>query len=123
MNNIFPLVENTECHDLFTGEGSFIGIYSMKPIFEWLPNFNGLDEEEKKEYKYKNIKEGNYLVGLEVISDRWVNKGFCGMLLECYGLVLDEAYPMSKIGDSKFDENPMIYLKFDHITFSTSVGV
>jgi len=58
-----------------------------------------------------------YLVGLEIISEKWVNKGFCGMLLETYGLVLDEANPMVKKGN-RGNEESLIYLSFDHIAFA-----
>ena len=112
-----PLLHEDECNDLFSAEGSFTGYYFVKPIYRYLPDTDRLDDEEKAKYKFKNVKEGLYLVGLEIISDRWVNKGFCGMLLETYGLVLDEANPMVKKGD-RGDEKSLVYLNFDHIAFA-----
>lgn len=113
----FPLLHEDECNDLFSAEDSFTGYYFVKPIYKYLPDTDGLDDEEKAKYKFKNVKEGLYLVGLEIISDRWVSKGFCGMLLETYGLVLDEANPMVKKGD-RGNEDSLVYLKFDHIAFA-----
>ena len=113
----FPLLHEEECKEMFSADMSFSGYYFMKPIYKWLPDFSDLDDEEKAKYIFKNLKEGMYLVGLEIISERWVNKGFCGMLLETYGLVLDEANPMVKKGD-RGDEESLIYLSFDHVAFA-----
>ena len=115
--NGFPLLREDECNGLFSAEYCFTGNYFLKPIYRWLPDFRDMDDEEKAEYNLKNVKEGLYLVRLEIISDRWVNKGFCGMLLEKYGLVLDEANPMVKKGDGG-DENSLVYLNFDHIALA-----
>ena len=113
----FPFLHEDECNDLFSAQGCFTGDYLVKPIYRYFPNTDGLDVEEKEKYKFKNVKEGLYLVGLEVISDGWVNKGFCGMLLKQYGLVLREANPIVKKCD-RGDENSLIYLNFYHIAFA-----
>jgi len=113
----FPLLHEDECNDLFSAEGSFTDGFFVKPIYRYLPDFDGLNEEEKIDYKFKNVKKGLYLVRLEIISDRWVNPGFCGMLLKTYGLVLDEANPMVKRWDSG-NEVSFVYLNFDHIAFA-----
>ena len=114
----FPLLHEEECREMFSNDRSFSGYYFMKPVYEWLPDFGDLvDDEEKSKYIFKNVKEGNYLVGLGIISEKWVNKGFCGMLLETYGLVLDEANPMVKMGD-RGNEESLIYLSFNHVAFA-----
>ncbi len=120
----FPLLHQDECKEMFSAEDFWSGYYFVKPIYKWLPDFKDLDDDERAKYKFKNVKEGMYLVGLQIIADRWVNKGFCGSLLENYGLVLDEANPITKKGDGKFDEDAMIMLNFDHIAFAVhSVNV
>ena len=111
----FPLLHEDECNDLFSSEDDFTGYYFVKPIYKYLPDKDSWDGEEKD--KFNNVREGLYLVGLEIISDRWVNKGFCLRLLESYGLVLDEANPMVKKGD-RGDEDSFIYLNFNHICFA-----
>ena len=116
--NGFPLLHEDECKEMFSSENSWAGYYFIKPIYRWLPDFQQLDDDERAKYKFKNVKKGMYLVGLKIIADRWVNKGFCGTLLERYGLVLDEANPIIKKGDSKYDGESMIMLNFDHIAFA-----
>lgn len=119
----FPLLHEDDCKELFSADMSFFASYFMKPIYKWLPDFSDLDDEEKAKYIFKNLKEGMYLVGLEIISEKWVNQGFCGMLLEKYGLVLDEANPMVK-KENRVSEKSLIYLSFDHIAFAVhSVAV
>lgn len=113
----FPLLRQEQCNGLLNSDDdSLAEDYFMKPIFKPLPDTDGLSDEEKAKYKFRDIEEGWYLVGLEIISNMWVNKGFCGMLLETYGLVLDESYPMVK-KDRHRDES-FVYLKFEHIVFS-----
>ena len=116
--NGFPLLHEDECKEMFSSENSWAGYYFIKPIYKWLPDLQNLDDYERSKYKFKNVKEGMYLVGLKIIADRWVNKGFCGTLLERFGLVLDEANPINKKGDSKYDKESMIMLSFDHIAFA-----
>lgn len=118
----FPLLDQEKCKEMFSADMSFSGYYFIKPIYEWLPDFSGLDDEEKAKYIFKNLKEGMYLVGLEVISEKWVNKGFCRMLLETYGLVLNEANPMVKKGDRN-EEESLIYLSFEHVAFAVESAV
>lgn len=113
----FPLLHEEECREMFSADMSFSGYYFIKPIYKWLPDFKELDDEEKAKYIFKNLKQDMYLVGLEIISEKWVNKGFCAMLLETYGLVLCEANPMEKKGD-RGDEESLIFLSFKHIAFA-----
>ena len=54
---------------------------------------------------------------MQKISDKWVNKGFCSMLLNQYGLVLDESNPMIKIQDDDYQKS-FVYLNFCHVAFS-----
>ncbi len=75
--NGFPLLHEDECKEMFSAEDAWAGYYFVKPIYEWLPDFQNLDDDERAKYKFKNVKEGMYLVGLQIIADRWVNRGFC----------------------------------------------
>ena len=113
-----PLLHEDECTDLFSADSTWSDYYYfIKPIYKYLPDTDGMDDEERANYKFKNVKEGKYLVGLEIISDHWVNKGFCGSLLTHYGLVLDEGNPIVKKGDNG-DDDSLVYLSFDHIAFA-----
>jgi len=113
----FPLLHEEECKEMFSADMSFSGYYFMKPSYKWLPDFGELDDEDKEKYIFKNLKEGMYLVGLEIISEKSVCRGFCGMLSNTYGLVLEKANPMVKKGDTG-DEESLIYLSFEHVAFA-----
>jgi hypothetical protein len=112
-----PLLHEEECNELFSSQTSFSECYFMKPIYTFLPDFSYLAEEEKPGYLFKNLEEGQYLIGLEIISEKSVGMGFCSMLLKSYGLVLDEATPMIK-KNNKRDEESFIYMSFRHIAFA-----
>ena len=66
----FPLLHEEECKEMFSADMPFSGYYFMKPIYKWLPDFSELDDKEKEKYIFKNLKEGMYLVGLEIISEK-----------------------------------------------------
>jgi hypothetical protein len=88
--------------------------YFVRPKFASLPDLDSLDEEEKEAYKFKDIPEDVYLVGLEVISETWVNRGFCGRILEAFGLVVDEAFPVSQT-ESTYSTKTLIRINFGHV--------
>ena len=117
----FPLLHEEDCKRLFSADAFYTHLFFLKPIYKSLPDFTEFDDEEKEDYIFKNLKQGDYLVGLDVISDKWVNKGFCAMLLEKYGLVLDESTPMVKKADyyeGWQKEESFVYLSFQHIAYS-----
>jgi hypothetical protein len=89
--------------DIFT-EDRFV-----KPIFKNLPDFDGLNNEEKKEYLFRDIKKGSYLVGLEIISEKFMS---CGVLLNYCGLVVSSVTPILKQGE----EESLYLLTFRHIS-------
>jgi len=109
----FPLLHEDECDTMFSADQSWAGEFFIKPKYKWLPDSR--EDEEREGYLLKDIKPGMYLVGLEVISDRWLNKGFCAMLLNHYGLVLDESYPMARMDNYKH-EKTYVHYSFEHIT-------
>lgn len=89
--------------------------FFFRPIFKLLPDLEGMDKKEINKYFFKDIPEGFYFVGLEIISNTWINKGFCSHLFKEYGLILDETNPMQKIGN--YSEEPMIFVRLEHILF------
>lgn len=111
-----PLLHEDDCLSLFTPEGFLSSYYFLKPKYKYLPDLKYIDEKEKSEYFLKDIKEGFYLIGLQVISDNWVNRGFCELVLTRLGLVLVEANPMTKKGN--FGKRSLFYLNFKHIAFA-----
>ena len=113
-----PLVhEEDDMGRLFNPGNCLTDKYLLRPIYTYLPNMSELNDEERKDYKFKDVKEGLYLTGLEVVSDQWVNKGFCAALLERFGLVLNEAFPIKRISNYS-SEKTMIMLNFKHIVFA-----
>lgn len=112
--NGYKLATAEDALDLFDADHSFSGQYHIKPIYSYLPDFTNMEEEEKKEYVFKDVPEGSYLVGLEVISDQWVNKGFCNTLFRSYGLILDESYPLAMRASRHDTEASMVFLSFRH---------
>lgn len=119
INNI-PLVtdESNDYKNFFSEE--YENEYLIKPIFKYLPDFDGMGANEKRNYKFKHLKEGRYLVGMEIISDKWVNKGFCANLFRFFGLILDESYPVVMNKNEYSTEKSMVFLRFEHILFDIS---
>jgi hypothetical protein len=103
-----PLLRAEECIDLFDMESILSIDAFLKPKYQMLPDFDGLEEIERNSYLLRNITEDTYLIGLEVITDSWVNPAFCSSLIDTYGLVLKEVHPMAKTGYT--------HLIFTHIT-------
>lgn len=113
-----PLVhEESEEYKEFFSSGRWGTEYLIRPIWKWLPDFDEMDDEEKKKYKLKNMKEGLYLTGMQIISEKWVNKGFCASLFATFGIILDEAYPVEMKKDAYGIQKTMLYLNFEHILF------
>lgn len=110
----FPLIKEKEFNEMLSHDSSFSGCFFLKPIFQFLPDYSDLCEEEREKYIFKKIKKGVYLIGLELISDKWVNKGFCAMIFENFGLVLKQANPIVKKNDI-YHEQSLVYLSFEHI--------
>lgn len=115
IQNIPLLSEESEDYKNFFSSDMWGGDYLIKPILTWLPDFDEMDDEEKKKYKLKNLKEGLYLTAMEIISDKWVNKGFCASLFSTFGIILDEAYPVEMKADHYKTEKSMLFLRFEHI--------
>ena len=115
----FPILLEEECQDMFNSDFGFFERYFLKPKYEWLPDFGELNEEEKTKYKFKNLKEGMYLVGMEIITENWVDVGYCNYLLEQCGLVLDSANVMEMKG-SRGSKESLICLTFKHIILSVN---
>ena len=111
INNL-PLVK-AENVNLFEDQ-MWSTAYFLKPEYTYLPDFSDMDEEDKLTYNLKDIEEGMYLVGLEVISDVWVSAGFLGVLLDVYGLLLDESYPVEQKDKHKVSKT-FVHLKFKHV--------
>lgn len=109
--NGIPLLTEEQCQGLFSTD-DWGGDYLMKPIYRDLSDTSDLSESERKNYRFKELPDELYLVGLVVVSDDWVNKGFCGSLFETYGLVLDEAHPITK--KEKNNSESMMQLTFGH---------
>lgn len=116
--NGFPLLHEDECKEIFSAENNWAGYYFVKPIYKWLPDMQELEDYEREKYIFKNIKEGRYLVGLKIIANGWVNPGFCCTLLQQYGLVLEEANPITKKAEGLHDQESMIMLNFKNIAFA-----
>ena len=53
-----PLKHEDECQNLFDPNRHFVGNYFVKPIYKYLPDTKGLDDEERLSYEFKNVKEG-----------------------------------------------------------------
>ena len=118
INNI-PLVhqEDEDAKNFLNPDNFMSGYYLVKPIWTYLPDFDEMDDAEKKKYKLRSIKEGLYLTGLELISDKWVNKGFCASIFSTFGIILDEAYPVEMKSEHYKTEKSMVFLRFEHILF------
>jgi len=58
--NGIPLLEDSECKGIFSEDDCAEG-YFINPIYKWLPDFKDLDDDERKKYKFKDLKEGLYL--------------------------------------------------------------
>ena len=93
--------------------------FFVKPKYQILPDFDGLEEIERNSYLLKNITEDTYLVGLEVITDSWVYPAFCGSLLETYGLVLEEVHPMAKTG---YTHLIFRHISINHYNFKVTIS-
>jgi hypothetical protein len=114
----FPFVHEDDCKGIFEPETPLSDAYFLKPEYKYFPDTDGLEDDEKEKYKFKNVKPGMYFIGLKVISEEWVNLGFCGSLLSQYGLVLAEANPIIKKGNHRWSPGiAMIELSFTHIHF------
>ncbi len=94
--------------------------YLVKTLIECLPDFDGMDAEAKKKYKLKSIKEDWYIVGMEVMSDKWICAGFCGELFSTFGLILEGANPVVIKGDNS--EKSMVLLRFEHVYKAVNGG-
>lgn len=111
INNL-PLVKKDK-FDLFSND-IYGDKYYLKPEYKYLPDFTDMNEEEKLTYNLKDIEEDVYLIGIEVISDGWVSPGFMSTLFECYGLILEESYPIEQKNKNKVTQT-YVYLNFKHI--------
>ena len=114
--NGIPLACESECDMLFSTDG-WGGYFFIRPIYRHFPDMTGLDDNERNNYKFKNLLDDMYLVGLELIAEDWVNMGFCAALLERYGLVLKEANPITKKNENH--DLPMLYMNFEHIAIAS----
>lgn len=90
--------------------------FLVMPEYSYLPDYENLSDEEKEDYFLKNIDEGLYITGCTIISDKWVNKGFCGYMIREFGLIIDEAFPLKRI-KSEYSEECLIEIRFKHICF------
>ena len=90
--------------------------FYINPIYQVLPNTDGLTDKEKQKYPFKKLKEDFYLVGAKIISDKWVHPNFCGRMLESCGLYLSSANVLSTRGEKYMQEKPLIELTFKHVS-------
>lgn len=98
--------------DLLHSDSCISDRYFIKANYEWLPHEWMKDE-------YSSLEEANYLVGLEIMSSEWVNKGLCSYIFKVCGLVLDEAYP---IKSQEFDKEAWVLLRFEHVLYESIVN-
>jgi hypothetical protein len=103
----FSLVKKTS---VLFGELNWDDTYAVKLKYTYFPIGNYGNNGPAW---FDGIPEGLYLTGLEVISSKWVNKGYCALLFAHYGLVIDEARPMLGIDNERY---PLIYISFVHVT-------
>lgn len=81
--------------------------YTVKLKYTYFPQ----EKEDNDPAWFDGVPEGLYLTGLDVISSKWVNRGYCALLFARYGLVIDEAYPMLEIDN---EHHPLVRISFVH---------
>ncbi len=116
-----PLVieDSDEFRNFFLSE-EWGAEYLLKPRWNILPDFDNLDDVEKKNHRLYKLPENSYLTGMEVMSEESVCAGFCAALLRTFGLVLTEAFPVEVKSSSFASEKTMVCLVFGHILFDAN---
>ena len=117
--NGLPLLNENECTEYLSYDGLFESNFFFKPIFRFLPlsdtsDLSAFDNAVNK----LSIPDGIYLIGLGVISKKWIDMGFCGGVYRNMGLVINYAYPMSRSGGS-LSEDPFINISFIHAMYQS----